>query len=63
MTDAERAEKLIAIVRDLDLGSADGRAGVKAILREIEQRAPGTVEQMAARPGLGWLKFSSGPMP
>lgn len=48
MTDPELASRLIKMVEGLDLSSADGRAGVRAILREIEAAAPGSVEQMAA---------------
>lgn len=48
MTDADQAERLITIIQGLDLDSADGRAGVQSILREIEAAAPGSVERMAA---------------
>lgn len=40
--------KAIAAVADLDLSSADGRAGARTLLRQIEEQAPGSLEQMAA---------------
>lgn len=42
------ADELIAAIRGLDLSSADGRAGIQSLLREIERAAPGSIEQMAA---------------
>lgn len=47
--DVEIAANLVRLVSALDTDTADGRAGVRAILREIEERAPGTLLQMAAR--------------
>lgn len=48
MKDPELAGRLMQMVAGLELDSADGRAGVKALLREIEAASPGSVEQMAA---------------
>ena len=51
LADAERAAqltRLVNLVSGVDMKSADGRAGVSSILREIEQAAPGSVERMAA---------------
>jgi hypothetical protein len=48
MTDAAQAQRLINTIEGLDLDSADGRAGVQALLREVEAVAPGSVERMAA---------------
>lgn len=48
MADADMAGRLAKMVEGLEIDSADGRAGVRAILREIEAAAPGSVEQMAA---------------
>ncbi|CAN7166341.1 hypothetical protein [Brevundimonas sp. LjRoot202] len=48
MRDAEKAASLARLLEGLELDSADGRAGVMAILREIEAAAPGSVERMSA---------------
>ena len=47
MDDRLMATALQAIA-GLDLDSADGRAGVMSMLRQIEEQAPGSVEQLAA---------------
>ena len=47
--DARLAQLLTECLADLDLNSADGRAGIRAALREIEEISPGEVEAMAAR--------------
>lgn len=49
MTDAELANSLLAVIEGLEVDSADGRAGIQALLAEIEAAAPGSIEQMAAR--------------
>lgn len=50
MTDDRRMAALLSeCLADLDLNSADGRAGIRAALREIEEISPGEVEAMAAR--------------
>lgn len=46
--DTEKAALLMKLIEGIEIDSADGRAGVKAILREIEAAAPGSVEMMAA---------------
>lgn len=46
--DPARAALLMKLVEGIEIDSADGRAGVRAILREIEAAAPGSVEMMAA---------------
>ncbi|MDZ4111711.1 MAG: hypothetical protein U1E18_19230 [Brevundimonas sp.] len=48
MTDTAQAQRLITIIQGLDLDSADGRAGVQSILREIEAASPGAIERLAA---------------
>ena len=59
MTDAAQAERLLQMVEGLDLSSADGRAGVQGLLREIEAVAPGSVERMAASLQLRRLGLST----
>lgn len=50
MTDDQRMAALLTeCLADLDLNSADGRAGIRAALRQIEEISPGEVEAMAAR--------------
>lgn len=46
--DPDKAALLMKLIEGLEIDSADGRAGVRAILREIEAAAPGSVEVMAA---------------
>lgn len=41
--------RLLAVLQGLDLTSADGRAGIGALLSEIERLSPGAVLQQAAR--------------
>lgn len=51
MTDADKAAKmtrLCAGLASVDLNSADGRAGISALLREIEDAAPGSLERMVS---------------
>lgn len=45
--DAELADLMMQLV-GLDLTCADGRAGAGSILREIEARAPGSIDRMRA---------------
>lgn len=49
------ATELLRLVAALDLDSADGRAGIRALLREIEATAPGSLEMMAAERQLSRL--------
>ena len=42
------AAPLHAAVRTLDLTSADGRAGLRALLAELDRLAPGAVLRQAA---------------
>ena len=37
-----------AAIATLDLSSADGRAGARTLLRQIEEQAPGSLEQTVA---------------
>ncbi|HEX8661572.1 MAG TPA: hypothetical protein VF686_06870 [Brevundimonas sp.] len=51
------AVRLLEIVGGLDLTSADGRAGIGALLSEIERLSPGAIHQQAAGMDLrrlGW---------
>ncbi|MDY6922739.1 MAG: hypothetical protein SWI22_02120 [Pseudomonadota bacterium] len=46
--DEAKADLLFRLVKALDVSSADGRAGVGCLLRELEAVSPGAVERMAA---------------
>ncbi|AQR60258.1 hypothetical protein BZG35_00245 [Brevundimonas sp. LM2] len=48
MIPPDPAAPLLAAVRGLDLSSADGRAGIRCLLAEIERLSPGAVQQQAA---------------
>jgi hypothetical protein len=39
---------LVKTLRGLDLASADGRAGLGALLRELERAEPGLVRRLSA---------------
>lgn len=57
------AARLLEGLEGLDLTSADGRAGIGALLAEIERLSPGAILQQAARIELrrvGWLEGRSG---
>lgn len=43
-----RMASLVTMVSGLDMRSADGRAGISSLLREIETRMPGAIEREAA---------------
>lgn len=56
--DAEPAARLLTVIQGLDLASADGRAGIRTLLAEIERLSPGAILQQAATIELrrvGWL--------
>jgi hypothetical protein len=56
------AARLLEGLEGLDLTSADGRAGIGALLAEIERLSPGAILQQAARIDLrrvGWLEGRS----
>lgn len=42
-------EVLARCLADLDLSSVDGRAGLGAMMRQLEQEAPGHIQASAAR--------------
>lgn len=46
--DPDKAALLMKLVEGIEIDSADGRAGVRAILREIEAAAPTFI--LACRP-------------
>ncbi len=48
LPEADPAARLIESLGGLDLASADGRAGIRALLSEIERRAPGAILRQAA---------------
>ena len=55
---ADPAARLLSLVEGLDLASADGRAGLRSLLAEIERLSPGAILQQAATIELrrvGWL--------
>lgn len=45
---ASNAAVLRRCIEGLDLTSADGRAGLRCLLRELEERAPGIIGQVNA---------------
>ena len=57
------APDLLASLQGLDLTSADGRAGIRTLLSEIERLSPGLILQQAAgielqRVGVGRVRDS-----
>ncbi|MBB4081375.1 hypothetical protein [Brevundimonas lenta] len=40
--------RLLAALRGVDLTSADGRAGIGALLAEIERLSPGAIQRQSA---------------
>ncbi len=52
-------EVLAECLADLDLASADGRAGLGAVLRQLEDAAPDQVQASAARLQLKALGLST----
>ena len=60
---ADPAARLLTVIQGLDLASADGRAGIRTLLAEIERLSPGAILQQAASIELrrvGWLCGRSG---
>ncbi|MBU1384006.1 MAG: hypothetical protein KJ916_04040 [Alphaproteobacteria bacterium] len=58
------AARLLQSLGGLDLTSADGRAGIRALLSEIERLAPGAILRQAATIELdrvGWRRGASRP--
>jgi len=59
---ADPAARLLTVIQGLDLASADGRAGIRALLAEIERLSPGAILQQAASIELrrvGWPRSGS----
>ena len=48
MPPPQPAARLLAALQGLDLTSADGRAGIRSLLAELERRAPGALAQRPA---------------
>lgn len=48
-SDLSLAERLSKILQGVDLTSADGRAGMRTLLREVESLSPGLIESEVAR--------------
>ncbi|HYC99078.1 hypothetical protein [Brevundimonas sp.] len=55
------AARLLEGLQGLDLTSADGRAGIGALLAEIERLSPGAILQQAARIELRRVGWPSSP--
>lgn len=58
----EHAERFIEMVAGLTAQGADGRAGLSAVVREIEAKYPGEIRRMAAAlelQKLGCMRASS----
>lgn len=53
----EEARGLLRNLEGVDLGSADGRAGLGALLREIERMEPGIVQRICAESELRRLNL------
>ncbi len=49
----------VEAIREIDLTSADGRAGIRTVLQQISELAPGGVEQHAAHLDLCRLGLST----
>ncbi len=56
--DTEQRDRLAHLIRGIDTTVADGRAGLRAFLREIECVAPGVVENAAAEQQLLRLRLT-----
>jgi len=59
----EHAERFIEMVAGLTTEGADGRAGLRAVVREIEARYPGEIQRMAASLELQKLRCSPASAP
>jgi hypothetical protein len=62
--DPDPAARLLAVIQGLDLASADGRAGIRTLLAEIERLSPGAILQQAASIELrrvGWRRAAARP--
>ena len=46
--DAVGATNMMRLVEGLEVDTADGRAGIMTLLREIEASAPGSLKRLAA---------------
>ena len=46
--DKEQRDRLARLIQGIDITSADGRAGITSLLREIERIAPGVIESEVA---------------
>lgn len=55
--DTAQRDRLARLIQGIDINSADGRAGLKTLLREIELLDPGVVESVAAERQLARLRL------
>ena len=46
--DQAQASELMGALQGLDLASADGRAGLTAVLQQLEHEAPGALKRLLA---------------
>lgn len=46
--DTAQRDRLARLIQGIDINSADGRAGLKTLLRELEAAAPGVFDSVAA---------------
>ena len=46
--DTKQRDRLAQLIQGIDITTADGRAGMKTLLREIESVAPGVLEGQVA---------------
>ena len=64
MTADDPTTRLLEALEGLDLTSADGRAGIRTLLAEIERLSPGAILQQAASIELrrvGWRRAAARP--
>jgi hypothetical protein len=59
----DTAPDLLASLKGLDLTSADGRAGIRTLLSEIERLSPGLILQQAAGIELRRVGIGKGGVP
>lgn len=60
--DEAKADLLFRLVKALDVSSADGRAGVGCLLRELEAVSPGALKRLSAGLQLRKVEWSGQPI-
>lgn len=61
MSAEERRQRLLAVLEGIEIRSADGRAGLRTLIAELERLDPGLIERKAARVQLARLPRRSEP--